>query len=519
MEAYTADLVVVGAGAAGLLAAVAARRLGDRVIVVEASAQAGGSTVGGDGAVWLPGNPIMAKAGIEDSAAEASAYLDALLGIASDPQQSARRTAFLKAAPKLARWLVSSNVPLQVAKGVADQHPELPGAKLSGRCVQAGPIDRRLLGDTEAALAQTTGLVRETLAKLPLPRRTARGGESLVAHLLHRAVANGVELWLDSPVTGITTTEGRVTGVVVDRDGTDTEVHASRVLLASGGFETDRGLRDEYLPLPTDSAWTTTSSANYGDLLTLATGMGAATANLADAWWTPVMLAEGRAYSIEAALGHPHGLLVDAAGDRYIDETRSGYELGLAMYDHSRGVRAVPSHLIMDSRHRQSCQLGPWGPGNAPRRAVEEAEITKANTLNDLAQATGLDRAGLLGTVVRFNNFAAKGTDSDFNRGRPDDAPKSKRKNPSLGKIDKPPFWAVKVYPGDAGTKGGLVTDSTWRVLRTDSTAIEGLYACPGVAASLFPGASPASGAALGEALVAAFLAATDQRSERRREV
>jgi 3-oxosteroid 1-dehydrogenase len=517
MASFTTDLVVVGAGAAGLLAAAAARRLGDQVIVVETSSQAGGATSGGDGAVWLPANPIMAKAGTEDSTAEAAAYLDALLGVAADPTNAAQRAAFLKTAPKLARWLASSNVPLQVAKGVPDAHLELSGAKATGRAVQAGPIDRRLLGETEAALAQTTGLVRETLARLPLPRRTATGGESLVAHLLHRAVANGVDLWLDSQVIELITEDGRITGVLVDRDGTEIEVLATQVLLAGGGFEANPNLRDEHLPLPTDASWTTTDTDNYGDLLGLAVGIGAEVTNLADAWWTPVVLVDGHAHSIEPALRHPHSLLVDAAGDRYIDETRPGYDLGLAMYDHSRGVRAVPSYLIMDNRHRQSCQLGPWAGGNTPRRAIEDGEITRANTLNDLAQATGLDRAGLLGTAVRFNNFAAKGTDSDFGRGLLDPNAKSKRKNPSLGKIDKPPFWAIKVYPGDAGTKGGLVTDAAWRVLRSDSSVIEGLYACGGTAASIFAGASPSPASALGEALVAAFLAATDQRSERRR--
>ncbi len=519
MESYTTDLVVVGAGAAGLLAAAAARRLGDQVIVVEASGRVGGSTTAGDGVTWLPANPIMIKAGAEDTPTEAAEYLTALLGDPAGANAAAQRAAFVKTAPKLARWLASSNVPLQVAKGVSDQHLLLPGAKASGRAIQAGPIDRRLLGETDSALARATGLMRDALARLPLPRRTATGGESLVAHLLHRAVANGVELWLDTPATALRTQGGRITAVVVDRDGVETEIIASRVLLAAGGFEADAGLRDEHLPLPTDTAWTSTAGTNYGDLLTMAEGIGAATTNLADAWWQPVMVTEGKAYPVREAMHYPHSLLVDAAGDRYIDETRPDYDLGSAMYDHSRGVRAVPSYLIVDNRHRQHCQLGPWNPGNTPRRAIEDGEITRANTLNDLAQATGLDRAGLLGTVVRFNNFAAKGTDSDFNRGLLDAAAKSKRKNASLGKIDKPPFWAVKIYPGDAGTKGGLVTDASWRVLRSDATVIEGLYACAGTAASIFAGTSPADGAALGESLVAAFLAATDQRSDRRREL
>jgi hypothetical protein len=328
---------------------------------------------------------------------------------------------------------------------------------------------------------------------------------------LHRAVANGVELWLESTVTGLLTDRGRVTGVVVARDGGETTVRADRVLLAGGGFEANPNLRDEYLPLPTDAAWSTTKVPNDGDLITRAAEIGAATTNLDDAWWTPVVLIDGEAHPVTEALQHPHAMIVDSAGDRYGDETRNPYDLGKAMYDRGRGVRTVPSYLVMDNRHRQTCPLGPWAAGNTPRRAVEAGEITRASTLNDLAQATGLDRAGLLGTVVRFNSFAAKGLDTDFGRGEPTGSGK-KRKNPSLGKIDKSPFWAIKVYPGDTGTKGGLVTDSSWRVLRSDSSVIEGLYACGGTAASIFEQVSPAPGAALGEALVAAFLAVTDQR-------
>lgn len=521
METRTTDLVVVGAGAAGLLAAAAARRLGDDVLIVEAGSRAGGNTVGGDGVAWLPANPVMAKAGIDDSAANAADYLEALLGAPRDDNDAARRNAFVRTAPKLARWLASSNVPLHIAKNVGDDHPELSGALPSGRTVQAGPFDRRLLGENEALLSLSTGMLREVVARLPLPlpRHTAAGGEALVAHLLHRALANGVELWLDTPTTTLVTTDGRVTGVVVDHDGIETTVTATRVLLAAGGFEANPVLRDEYLPLPTDASWTTNTRGAYGELLGLATDLGAATTAMADAWWRPVVISEGRAYPVQAALTQPHAMLVDAAGDRYIDETGAAYDLVRAMYDHSRGVRAVPSYLIVDNRHRQSGPLGPWAQGNIPRRAIEDGEITRASTLNDLAQATGIDRAGLLGTVVRFNNFAAKGKDTDFGRGRAEPSGTSKRRTTTLGKIDKAPFWAVPVYPGDAGTKGGLVTDSFGRVLRTDATAIDGLLACAGTAASVFPGASPAEGAALGESLVGAFLAVTGQRSERRREL
>ena len=124
---------------------------------------------------------------------------------------------------------------------------------------------------------------------------------------------------------------------------------------------------------------------------------------------------------------------------------------------------------------------------------------------------------------MRFNGFAGKGKDIDFKRGESawdaaaGEAGKGgKRRNPSLGKVEKPPFFAVKVYPGDTGTKGGLLIDATSRVLTPDGTVLPGLYACGGAAASLFKNTSPAPGAALGAALVEAFLAATDQPDRRR---
>ena len=309
---------------------------------------------------------------------------------------------------------------------------------------------------------------------------------------------------------------------LVRKDGEDVAVPAGRVLLASGGFERNQSLREEYLPLPTEADWSVSGATNTGDLLNLAVAHGGATAALDDAWWAPVMLVDGEAYSLDGARGKPHSLIVDSAGDRFFNEAAPANTAGRALYDRSRGVRAVPSFLIMDKVHRQSVPLGPWAANNTPKAAIENGDIVRAGSLNDLATALGVDRAGLLGSVVRFNGFAGKGKDTDFKRGESawDTAAgeAGKRRNPSLGKVEKPPFWAVKVYPGDTGTKGGLLIDATSRVLTADGTVLPGLYACGGAAASLFKGASPAPGAALGAALVEAFLAATDQ-PERRREL
>lgn len=510
------DLVVVGAGAAGLLAAVAARRLGSRVLVVEADHLAGGSAATSDGRLWLPGTHLAGRQS-PDSAEDAAAYLDALLGPATPASSAQRRAAFVRTAPKLARWLTSSNLPLAVVRGVADHRPDLPGARTQGRVLTTQPFDRKVLGEWADRVHPAGEEGRGGLSRLvPGRRQTRTPGESLAAHLLHRATANGVDVWLDSPVVDLVVEDSAVAGVVVRREATETRVTAAGVLLASGGFEQNQDLREEYLPLPTDAAWSTSGTPNNGDLLGIAVAHGAATAALDDAWWNPVMIADQRAWSLDDVRGRPHSLIVDAAGDRFFDECLPPYAAGRALFERNRGMRAVPSFLVMDNRHRQSVALGPWSAGSTPRKAIEAGEIVRARTLNDLAQALGVDRAGLLGTVVRLNGFAGKGADLDFSRGVSaggvETGERGKRHNASLGKLDKPPYWAVRVYPGDNGTKGGLLIDAGSRVLRPDGSALPGLYACGGAAASVFADASPAPGAALAAALVEAFVAATGQQ-------
>ena len=517
------DIVVVGAGAAGLLAAVAARGLGHRVIVVEGSNQVGGATAGDDGLLWLPGHHVSDKRGPRSERADAGAYLDHVLGQRTAASSAARRSAFLRTAPHLARWLTSSRLPLAVVKGLPDHDPAAPGAAAQGRVVASQPMDLRVLGEWQQRLRRPRGDAGDGLLSglgrvLRRARPSATGGQALVAQLLHRATANGVDVLLEAPLVDLVADGDSIAGVVIRRDGTDVEIHAARgVILTAGGFEGNQELREEYLPLPTDTHWSV-GIGNRGEALQAALAHGAATAALDEAWWVPVLVADGVAHPVDRALSLPHAVLVDQAGARFVNESAPPVTVGRALYDRSRGVRSVPAYLVVDARHRQVVPLGPWPAGSIPRKALDAKDAVRASTLNDLAQALGIDRAGLLGTVVRFNGFAAKGRDGDFRRGTSawDKAvgDPSKRRNPCLGKVDKPPFWAVKVYPGDHGTKGGLLVDENARVLRRDGSPVVGLYAVSGTAASMMRATSPAPGAALASALVEAFravLAISDQ--------
>ncbi|MDR1767418.1 MAG: FAD-dependent oxidoreductase [Propionibacteriaceae bacterium] len=520
------DLVVAGAGAAGLLAAAAATRLGYDVLVVEASDLVGGTNAGARGAMWLPGNSLQEKAQLADSSADALDYLNEVLGEPTEISTPARRAAFVETAPKLAAWLLNSRLPLTIMRGLPDHYPNCANARDQGRVLAMHHIDRSTLGPDADRLRTADVVNSSPLDSLPLLSRVKGAkaslsrGESLVAELFRRTQANGVEVRYHSPVCDLVVEDGRATGGVVDCDGAKTRIAArGGVLLACGGFEGDQRLREEHLPLPTSVEWSLNNGVNHGAALALAQAHDLATANLDDAWWVPVIMVDHRPYRIDHARRAAHSLLVDQVGDRFYNETAPAAVLGQHLYARSRSVRAVPSYLIMDARHRQAQALGPWKAGSNLRRALEGQDIHKASTLNELAAEIGVDPPGLLGSVVRFNGFAAKGRDADFSRGESSwdryGLGGSRKKNPSLGKVDKAPYWAVAVYPGDTGTKGGLVVDADAVVRRVDGSPVTGLYACGGAAASLSEHTAPGPGAGLAEAMVQAYRAVLDIHARR----
>lgn len=514
------DVIIVGAGAAGLLAAVAARRLGHEVLVVESDAAVGGTTATTDGALWLPANDLMGRGGVPaDNPEDALRYLN-VLATPESPVVAERRAAFVRTAAAVGRWLSTSKIALEVVRSLPDCRPDADGAAAQGRTVRVRPVASKL---DEEWLARVRGAEAGQhkpglLARLASPFNRSpgllAGGGALVSELLRRALGSGVEVWLEAPLTGLLVDDGAVTGVTVQRLEQRVEVQASLgVLLACGGFEGDQSLRQEHLPLPTSSAWSVGLGAQ-GAALAAGAQVDVAVAGLDQAWWTPVLLAGGVAHKVDAARVAPHSLIVDQAGDRYLNEAQPSVLAGRRMFEHNRGMRAVPSFLILDSRHRKAYPLGPWAAGTSPKAAIESDDLVRAGSLDELAQALGVDRAGLMGSVVAFNQLAKRGKDTDFGRG---DSAWDRyfgdpllRRNPCLGAVSKAPFWAVRLYPGDSGTKGGLVIDDRSRVLRPDGTAVPGLWACSGSAASVFGPAQPAQGAGLAAALVEAYRGVLD---------
>ncbi len=185
-----------------------------------------------------------------------------------------------------------------------------------------------------------------------------------------------------------------------------------------------------------------------------------------------------------------------------------------AMYEgEATGVGHVPSWMVIDQRYRNRYLFAGLMPRQPfPGRWYKHGTVKKASTIEALAAEIDVPADALTATLERFNGFARTGDDEDFRRGESGydkyySDPRVKP-NPSLNVIDQAPFYAVKIVPGDLGTKGGLVTDEWARVLRADGSVIDGLYAAGNVSSAVMGHTYAGPGATIGPALVFGYLAA-----------
>jgi 3-oxosteroid 1-dehydrogenase len=318
-------------------------------------------------------------------------------------------------------------------------------------------------------------------------------------------------------MTGLHVVDGRVAGVGVTREGVAGLVLARRgVVLAAGGFERNEQMRQRYQRPPIGVDWTTGAAGNTGDAIAAGEAAGAALDLMDDAWWGPAVPLPSGPFFCLAERSLPGCILVNGAAQRFVNESAPYVDAVHAMYaGHSPAAPHIPSWLIADQRYRDSYVFAGLPPGKRlPRRWYAVGAVHQAPTIAELAGQVGLDAAALATTVARFNEFAAAGKDADFHRG--DSAydryygDPRRRPNPNLAPLAKPPFYAIKIVPGDLGTKGGLRTDERARVLRADGTPIPGLYAAGNTSAAVMGHSYAGAGATIGPAMTFGYIAALD---------
>lgn len=535
---YTTDFVVAGSGG-GLAGALAAAEGGLETLVVESSPWIGGSTALSGGTLWLPANRLMLAAGVSDSAEAGAAYLDAIVSEEHVWCARKRRAAFLADSPALVQLLERRGVRLYYADGWTDYYAEAQGGLTRGRTIGAKPFSAARLGEAAAwlrptklklaansvevatlALGGRTWKSASTIARVGLRNAWAKAngielltrGQSLIAQTLRALLDARVRIWREAPVQKLIFADGRVLGVEVQHAGNTVQVLARHgVLLATGGFARNALLRTAHQPL-VGAQWTLASPDDQGDALRLGEQVNAATAALDEAWWVPSTTPPGY------TMGHvwdrcfPHSIIVDAHGERYMNEAAPYMEAGQRMLGHARDIGDVRSWLILERRHRDRYAFGMAAPRITPRQWLDSGYLRKADSIEALARCCGMDPQRLARTVLRFNEHAQAGQDPDFHRGENAFAryygDSRVRPNPNLGVIERPPFYAAAIYPGDVGTAGGMVADEHARVLDRQGQPIEGLYAAGNCAAPVFGRTYPGAGATIAASMVFSMRAA-----------
>ncbi len=552
----TVDFLVVGSGAGGMTAAIRAHDLGASTLVIEKASRYGGSTALSGGVAWVPNNSLMAAAGIEDSAEEGFVYLEA---ITAGSSSSERLHTYVETAPRMLSYLAeNSRVCFTSVPDYPDYYPEAPGGKQGGRSCEPCEISAKQLGEEYARQNEYDGscfpnyfpflrslvvegkpllrmdregtriFLRDTCRYFfDLPARLRRRqndrltlGPALAARCRLSLMDRKVPLWFNSSLEDLILEEGRVVGALVRKEGIELRVRAHKgVLLAAGGFEHNAALRRQYQPAPTGNEWTAGTPTNTGDTIAIGQKIGASFDLLEDSWWCPVFRAPEdpsvRLMIFEKNLDG--GIIVDSQGERFMNEAVPYNDAGKEIYRaNTNGASSIPAFLIFDYDFRKKYPVGShlqW-PVTTDRRAAKRypGYMKKDATLRGLAQQIGVDADGLLRTVERFNGFARTGKDLDFGRGESAQdryyTIRTDLPNPNLGPIEKGPFYALEVWPGDLGTKGGLRTDTHARVLDTDGEAIGGLYATGNCSASVMGHTYPGAGGTIGPAMTFGFIAA-----------
>jgi 3-oxosteroid 1-dehydrogenase len=545
----TFDWVVVGSGAGSMSSALMMRKAGKSVVILEKTKFVGGTTAKSGGVMWIPGNRFIRAAEPEESLEKAITYLDAVCGDSPDTPGTSheKRLAYVNEASKMLDFIISQGIAMERASEYwPDYYDELPGSCKTSRCVTAKYFNTRELGEWELRLrpgmlavpvklddgmqlayVKKSWKAKKIFAKIAvnvaLGKLTGKhwvtAGAALQGRMLQASLKFGVDIRPETPVKGLIVEDGKVIGVEIERAGKPWHIGARLgVLVNAGGFAQNQAMRDKYMP-GTQASWSNTPEGDTGEMMVELERIGGVLAQMDQMVGFQTTQAPGFASMFvkpggQSLTGRPGAILVDQTGVRYLNEGGS-YELFCEnMLKRNETVPAVPSWAIFDQTYADQYQVaGGWvGKDKKPKDFAESGYLKQAGTVAGLAALIGVDPQALRATIDRWNGFVDQGVDEDFGRGaREYDkwlGDPYHRPNPSLGRIDKAPYYAVDMIPGDVSTYGGVLIDAKARVVKADGEPIPGLYACGVTTASIMGGVYPGAGASVGPSMTFGWIAA-----------
>lgn len=526
-----ADVVVLGSGAAGLIAALSAHHHGaGKVVVVEKSGMVGGTSAMSGGMMWIPLNHHAIEDGIDDSMDDVVAYLDAL---APGQLDADTLSAYLEYGPQMIRFMADHTpAKLRHFRGFPDYQPWLIGAlPHGGRSLDNDVFAFEELGSQATRVNPPKTGVPKLLSRFEdkyggvsaeeledRKRRDCRGqGQALVGALFKAILDNDIEVMYETRARHLCTEDRAVVGLVAEQESRTITMRARKgVVIATGGFEWNTELVQTFLRGPMTGPISVPECE--GDGLVMAMEVGASLGNMANAWWM-TSTKESKAGHRDAKpnflpcaseRAFPGSILVNRRGQRFVDEAMNYNALGFALHTfdpHTYEWVNLPYWMIFDSRYMRTYRMFTSVAGDpAPSWAQS------ADTLQELGAKVGIDGDGLAATVERWNGFSRNGHDDDFGRGdttwdhwvgdslRP--APMS-----CLGEILEPPYYAIQMEAGVNGTCGGPRANEHAQVLGLDQRPIEGLYVCSNTMAAVTAGHYGGGGGTLGPGMTFGYIA------------
>jgi 3-oxosteroid 1-dehydrogenase len=533
------DVIVLGTGAAGMTAALAASVAGAKVGLFERAPTVGGTTAVSGGVTWIPWHQLPVD-GEPLTRADAKRYFDSVsLGYIDE---NLINTFIDTGQPMLDFVHRNSRLRFTVDAGSPDYYPENPGGRPEGgRSLNPSPFPYSELGEWATKVTRyppdlfTLGIDAETrqrrrmglseAALEDLERTDSRFmGAGLIGALLAALLERGVVPHTEHRAVELTSTSGAVAGVVFDTTNGRIEVSAQNVVVATGGFEWDPTLVKAFLHGPMTGP--VSPPFNEGDGLRMMMLAGARLWNMGDAWWAPVVHIPDdewrdrpRYRTVRFERTRPRSILVNRHGERFVNEASNYNSLGKTMqaFDPSTfGFRNVPAWLVIDDVHFQTYGFMGVAPGTPP-----PDWFNRSDSVGQLAARVGIDPEGLHRTLQTWNEAVKEFADPQFHRGESahdgwwGDPTKDTVAERTLGPIDTSPFYAVPIGLGCLGTKGGPLVNTDGQVLHLSGAPIAGLYAAGNAMSAVSGQAYGGAGGTIGPAMVWGYRAGTHAASGR----
>lgn len=426
------DVLVIGAGIAGLAAAVEAAEAGADVILIEKMPVLGGSTARSGGKIQAANTSLQQAAGIEDSW---EAFADYLYEVSHYQADKAFLDKVAMESAENIEWLIERGVVFD--EEIIPVHPTITPYRIHN------PVEHIGAGFT-----------------YPLEAKLKEYGVEILVNTTAESF--------------ITDNNGVVVGAkATNNNNDDITFNAASVVLATGGFDKNEDLVAEMLPEYV-GGMTNVSEGNTGDGINMVKEVGA---NILKSTAAVALVFD---LSASQLLGYDEqfdysGLFVNTDGERFMDESEFMFKRTRRVLN-SNGVPEL--YYILDESD--------YKPGFD--YAIDAGRMFKADTIEELAEMINIDADVLLATVKRYNDLAATGTDSDYN----------KRSDYMRTISETGPYYASHFTLITSGTFGGPEINLEAEVISTEGAVIEGLYAAGEVAsAQFFSEEYPGSGSAI----------------------